>query len=455
MKESKQLLTEGSVPKKMLCFAIPIFFSNLFQQLYNAVDSLIVGNFIGGEALAAVGSSASLIMLLIGFINGVSLGAGVLIARLFGAQDERGLERAVHTTVALGLAAGAVLTVLGVVLSPQILRWMGTPEDVLPSSVLYFRVYFMGSLAVVLYNLGASILQSVGDSRSPMKYLIAASLTNVVLDLLFVAVLDLGVASAALATILSQSLSAFLAFRKLMRTQGAWRVIPRQVRFDRSMLRQVVSLGVPSGVQNSVISLANVIVQANINAFGSAAMAGCGAYSKIEGFAFLPVTCFALALSTFVSQNIGAGKYDRVKSGIRFGLVCSPLLAELIGVVIFAFAPALIAAFNNQPEVVAYGVADARTISLFYCLLAFSHCCAGVMRGMGRPIVPMTVMLAVWCVFRIAYITTAIHFIPDIRVVYWAYPLTWSISSVLFALFVGRLHLPSVTMTHPITPEKR
>ena len=439
MKENQNLLTVGSVPKKILLFAIPIFLSNLFQQLYNAVDSLIVGTFVGEEALAAVGSSASLIMLLIGFVNGVSLGAGVLVARFFGAGDEEDMECAVHTTVALGLCAGVVLSVVGVVLSPQILRLMGTPENVMPNSVLYFRIYFAGALAVVLYNLGAAILQSVGDSRSPMKYLIAASLTNVVLDLLFVAVLHMGVGGAALATVASQSLSAFLAFRKLMRVHAGYRVRWRRVRFDRAMLRRVVSLGVPSGVQNCVISLANVIVQSNINAFGSSAMAGCGAYAKLEGFAFLPVTCFALALSTFVSQNLGAGRQDRVKAGVRFGLVCSPILAEGIGFLIFGFAPVLVGAFNNQPEVVSFGVTNARTVSLFYCLLAFSHCCAGILRGLGRPVVPMVIMLSVWCLFRITYITMTVRLIPDIRVVFWAYPITWTISSILFAVFVFRL----------------
>lgn len=439
MSSEKNLLTVGSVPKKMLFFTIPIFLSNLFQQLYNAVDSLIVGNFVGQEALAAVGSSASLIMLLVGFVNGVSLGAGVLVARFFGAGDEKEMERAVHTTIALGLCAGVVLTAAGIGLSPQILRLMGTPEDVMPNSVLYFRVYFGGVMAVVLYNLGAGILQSAGDSRSPMKYLVAASLTNVVLDLLFVAVLGMGVGGAGLATVLSQALSAFLVFRKLMRVDAGYRVRWRRVRFDREMLRRVVTLGVPSGVQNSVISLANVIVQSNINAFGSSAMAGCGAYSKLEGFAFLPVTCFSLALSTFVSQNLGAGRQDRVKSGVRFGLLCSPILAEGIGVLIFAFAPFLIGLFNGEPEVVAFGVSDARTVALFYCLLAFSHCCAGILRGYGRPVVPMAIMLAVWCVFRITYITVTVRLIPDIRVVFWAYPITWTISSILFAAFVWRV----------------
>ena len=439
---SQHRLTTGSVPRRMLLFALPIFLSNLFQQLYNAVDSLIVGRFIGQQALAAVSSSSSLIMLLVGFINGVSLGAGVLIARYYGAEEEDQVERAVHTTLALGLAAGVALTVLGVALTPLILRWMGTPADVIHNSVLYFRVYFLGSAAVVLYNMGASILQSVGDSRSPMVYLIAASLTNVVLDLLFVAVFHWGVGSAALATILSQILSALLAFRRLARTRACYRVNWRRVRFEGPMLRQVVTLGIPSGVQNSVVSLANVIVQSNINAFGSFAMAGCGAYSKIEGFAFLPVTCFALALSTFVSQNIGAQRYDRVKAGMKFGLLCSPLLAEGIGVCIFFLSPQLISLFNDHPEVIAFGVNYAHTVALFYFLLAFSHCCAGILRGMGRPIVPMAIMLTVWCALRITYITLTARLIPSIQVVYWAYPLTWTISSVLFALFLSRLRFP-------------
>ena len=426
----------------MLTFALPIFLSNLFQQLYNAVDSLIVGKFIGQQALAAVSSSGSLIMLLVGFINGLSMGAGVLIARYYGAQDDSHVERAVHTTVALGVAAGGILTVLGVILTPQILRWIGTPSDVIDNSILYFRIYFLGSSAVVLYNMAASILQSVGDSRSPMKYLIAASLTNVALDLLFVAVFRMGVGSAALATILSQILSAGLALVRLTRTERSYRICWRRVRFEGDMLRQVVTLGVPSGVQNSVISLANVIVQANINAFGSAAMAGCGAYSKIEGFAFLPVSCFALALSTFVSQNIGARRYDRVRAGMKFGLLCSPILAECIGVGIFFLSPVLIAAFNNQPEVVAFGVNYAHTVSLFYFLLAFSHCCAGILRGMGRPIVPMAIMLSVWCALRITYITLTVRVIPQIQVVYWAYPLTWGISSLLFLFCLTRLRFP-------------
>ncbi len=442
MKQSVSL-TDGSVARGMLVFAIPIFFSNLFQQLYNAVDSLIVGNFLGGEALAAVGSSGSLIFLLTGFFNGVSLGAGVLVARYYGAGDEKSLHRVVHTTVALGLAAGAVLTVLGVLLTPQILRWMGTPQEVLVNSIIYFRVYSFGSMSVVMYNMGASILQSVGDSRSPMRYLITASVVNVVLDLLFIAGFGMGVGAAALATILSQTVSAILAFRRLSMTTEAYGVRWKEVRFHGPTLRAVVIQGVPSGVQNSVISLSNVIVQANINSFGAQAMAGCGAYSKVEGFAFLPVTCFAMALATFVSQNIGARKMERVHRGMRFGIATSVLLAEGVGVIMFLLAPILIAAFNSEPEVVAFGVQQARTVSLLYFLMAFSHCCAGILRGLGRPMVPMMIMLAIWCALRIVYITITLRLIPQIEVIFVAYPLTWAISSVLFAWYLTHCPMPS------------
>ena len=319
--------------------------------------------------------------------------------------------------------------------------------------MIYFRVYFLGCIAVILYNVGASILQSVGDSKSPMYYLIAASILNVVLDLLFIAVFHMGVGSAAFATILSQTLSAVLAFRKLGRATEAYRVQWRKVRFHRSTLRAVVTQGVPSGVQNSVISLANVIVQANINAFGADAMAGCGAYSKIEGFAFLPVTCFSMALATFVSQNIGAGRLDRVRKGMRFGVITSPLLAECIGVAIFLLSPLLVAAFNNEPEVIAFGVRQARTASMFYCLLAFSHCCAGILRGLGRPVVPMGVMLAVWCALRICYITVAVRLVPDIGVIFWAYPLTWCISSLLFAWYLLHCPMPTPGRRRPEHPQ--
>lgn len=429
------MLTEGSIWKKIIIFAFPLFLGNVFQQLYNIADSLIVGNFIDSDALAAVSSSGSVIFLLVGFFSGISVGAGVVISRYFGAKDHEKLERAIHTTVAFGVAAGILMTVIGILLTPQILRWMDTPADVLPNSILYFRVYFCGSLAFVLYNVFVGILQAVGDSRRPLIYLIISSLTNVVLDLLFVAVFHWGVGSAALATIISQFISATLCLIRLLRTKEVYRVHLKRVRFDLFMLRQIIHNGLPTGMQNSIIAFANIVVQSNINAFGKMAVAGCGSYSKIEGFGFLPINCFAMALTTFISQNLGAKQYDRAKKGARFGILCSVILAELIGICIYVFSPTLVAAFNSDPQVVAYGVIQAHTVTLFYCLLAYSHCLAGIFRGAGRSIIPMIVMLVCWCVIRVSYITIIVRFIPVINVIFWAYPLTWTLSSIIFTIF--------------------
>lgn len=433
--QTKTLMTEGSIWKKIIAFAIPLFLGNLFQQLYNTADSLIVGNFLGSNALAAVSSSGNLIFLMVGFFNGIAMGAGVVIARYYGARDIDRVQKALHTTIAFGITAGILLTVIGVVMAPIILVWMGTPEDVLPNSVVYFRIYFCGSLAFVLYNIFVGILQSIGDSRRPLIYLIISSAVNVVLDLLFVAVFHFGVGSAALATIISQFVSAILCLRHLLKAPADYRVSLKKIRFHMPLLRQIISNGLPAGVQNSIIAFANVVVQSNINSFGKMAVAGCGAYSKIEGFGFLPITCFALSLTTFVSQNLGAKQYERAKKGARFGILCSIIMAEIVGIVINVFAPTLIAAFNNDPQVVAFGTTQARTVTLFYFLLAFSHCIAGILRGAGKSTVPMFVMLCCWCIIRVTYITVIVHFIPVINVIFWAYPLTWTLSSIVFLIY--------------------
>lgn len=434
MKKESNLLT-GSIWRGIVVFAIPLFMGNLFQQLYNMVDSLIVGNFLGSEALAAVSSSGSLIFLLVGFINGTATGAGVIISRYFGAGDDESLKRAVHTDIAFGLAAGLLLTAVGILFAPQILVWMGTPAEVLPDSVAYFRVYFGGSIAFVMYNICMGILQAVGDSKHPLYYLMISSFVNVILDFVFVGAFGLGVWSAALATALSQAVSALLCFWRLVRKKEVYQVRIKEIRFHTDMLSQILRLGLPSGLQNSIISIANIVVQSNINAFGVLAMAGCGVYAKIEGFTFLPINCFAMALTTFVSQNLGAMQYDRAKKGAVFGIFCSVTLAELVGVVVYQFMPYFTVLFDDTPGVVDIASRQAHIEALFYCFLAFSHCIAGIMRGAGKSAVPMFVMLAAWCLIRITYITITVHFIPKIEVVFWAYPLTWSISSVIFLLY--------------------
>lgn len=428
-------LLEGPIWKGIVSFAIPLFLGNLFQQLYNTVDSLIVGNFLGSDALAAVSSSGSLIFLLVGFFNGIAMGAGVVISKYFGAKDYENLKKAVHTDVAFGLAAGVILTVIGMLLAPQILVLMGTPKTVLPNSIVYFRTYFAGSLAFVMYNIVMGILQAVGDSKHPLYYLILSSVVNVALDLLFVGVFHLGVGAAAAATAISQAASAFLCFIRLVRTKDVYQVNIREIRFHPHILKQIIHIGLPSGLQNSLISIGNIVVQTNINKFGVMAVAACGVYSKIEGFAFLPITCFAMSLTTFIGQNLGARQYDRAKKGARFAIICSVSLAELVGVIVFCLMPYFAAAFDNTPEVVAIATRQAHTEALFFFLLSFSHCIAGIMRGAGKSTVPMFTMLASWCIIRITYITITVHFIPKIQVIFWAYPLTWSISSVIFLIY--------------------
>ena len=434
--KSEVNLTEGSIAKNIIKFARPMFIGNLFQQLYNVADSLVVGNFLGSDALAAVTSTGSLIFLLVGFFNGTAMGAGVIIARFFGAKDHENVKKAIHTDLAFGILCGAIMTLVGVIFAPQILTLMDTPEDVFVQSVLYIRIYFLGSIAVVLYNVCMGIMQAVGDSRHPLYYLIFSSVVNILLDLLFNGVFKLGVEYAALATIISQLLATLMCLWRLTGKSQTYRVELRKIGFDKGLLKQIVGIGLPSGLQNSIISIANVVIQANINAFGSAAMAGCGAYFKIEGFVFLPITCFSMALTTFIGQNLGAKQYDRAKKGAAFGIFCSITLAEVIGILVYFFMPRLILLFNAEADVVNYGILQAHTESLFYFLLAFSHTVAGIMRGAGKSTVPMFVMLGCWCIFRITYVTIITSIIPTIQVVFWAYPITWSLSSVVFLIYL-------------------
>ena len=429
-------MTDGAIWKRILVFAIPIFWGNLFQQLYNTADTLIVGNFIGSDALAAVSSSGSLIQLLVGFFQGVFIGAGVIISRYYGAKDNKTVKDAVHTTVAMGLIFGVALTFIGILVAPLILQVMGTPAEVMPNSIAYFRIYFAGSLGFIMYNCCVGILQAVGDSKHPLIYLVISSVVNIGLDLLFIVVLDFGVGSAAAATVISQVLSAVLCLQRLIRkSPPEIRLELKKIRIHRILFGKVLKNGIPSGVQNSIISIANVFVQSNINAFGALAVAGCGAYMKIQGFAFLPVICFTMAMSTFVSQNLGAQEYERVKKGARFGLICCCLIAEFIGIITHIFGPGLMSLFSADPAVIQYGVEYCRCNGIFFFLLAFSHGMASVFRGAGKAIVPMFVMMICWCGIRVSYIALTVRVIPDIHVVFWAYPLTWALSAIVFLIY--------------------
>lgn len=435
MRKITEPMTSGVIWKRMTFFALPILLGNLFQQMYNTVDSLIVGNYLGSSSLAAVSSSGSLIFMLIGFLSGISSGAGVVVARLFGAKDIKTLQKAIHTTVAFGLVAGVLMTVLGIWLSPYILLWMDTPKSVMPESLSYLQVYFLGSLFFVMYNIFVGILQAVGNSKYPLYYLIVSSVINLVLDIVFIHNFHTGVWGAALATVISQVFSAGLCFLQLTKTNEVYRLQIKEIAFDRKLLGEIIKIGLPSGFQNSIIAFANVVVQSNVNAFGEMAMAGYGAYSKVEGFAFLPINSFTMALTTFVGQNLGAKQYERAQKGVRFGTLVAVLLAELIGVVVFIFAPQFIAAFDPTAQVVQFGIEKARTAALFYCLLAYAHSIAAVLRGAGKALVSMIIMLAFWCVVRVTFLTITIPITHSIQMVYWVYPLTWALSSIAFTIY--------------------
>ena len=426
------VLTEGTVWKRMIAFAFPLFLGQLFQQLYHTADTMIVGRGLGKHALAAVGSTGSLMFLIIGFFNGLGIGAGVVTARYFGAKRVDELKKSIHTSIVMGLLGSALITVIGVTLTPVFLRWMRTPDDTLPLATAYLRVIFSGVSATVMYNIFAGILQAVGDSRHPLYYLITSSLVNVVLDILFVIVMGGGVEMAALATVLSQLTSAVLSLVRLMKkSPPEYTVTLRELRIDRPTLRLILKNGVPTGIQNSINSLANVIVQSNINVFGSTVMAGVSAFSSLEGFAFLPIGSISMTLSTFVSQNIGAQKYDRVKEGARFGVIAAPLLSEAIGLIMTLIMPFLISLFDSDPGTIAAGVARGRICAPLFILCAFTHSVSGILRGAGKSAFPMYVILSCWCVLRVTYITVVVQFVNDVTAVHWAFPLTWFFSAVI------------------------
>ena len=430
-------LTGGSIPKGIISFAVPVFLGQLLQQLYNMADAWVVGNFADIDAFAAVSSSGSLIFFITGFFSGIAIGGGVVISRYVGAKDEEMISRSIHTNFLFGILASVGATVVGLLLVPHLLVWMKVPESVVTNSYTYFSIYFAGVSTVIMYNVGMSILRALGDSIHPLYYLAFSSVTNVILDLLFVAVFQWGVAGAAIATVISQGLSAVLCIIQMCRLKDeTTRLCFRKIRFHKKIMLEVIRQGLPTGIQNSVISIGNMVVQTNINSFGAFAMSGHGAYAKIEGLVFMPITSMSMTLPTFISQNLGAGKLDRAKKGARFGILSGMLMAEAVGVLCYFFSADALRFFVDTPEAIAFGKIHASIVSLFFCLLAFSHCAAGVLRGCGKAIVPMITMLAFWCGVRILYVTQTIKFIPRFEVISWAYPLTWTLSSIVFLLFL-------------------
>ena len=431
-------MTEGSIWKKMLFYSIPLILGNLFQQLYNTVDSIIVGNYIGSEALAAVGSSGSIINLLISFCIGASAGAGVVISQFFGAQDKQGVKKAVHTTLAVALVAGLVMTFVGILLVPVLLRAMGTPYEVLDQAIIYLQVYFGGIFFSVIYNMSAGILNAVGNSRRSLIYLMIAAISNIFLDLLFVVVLKMGIVGVALATDISQLISCVCILLFLTRCGEIYQVRLRDIRFYDHLLSKIIKIGLPTGIQNIVISFSNVIVQSSVNSFGAVVMAGFAAYVKVDGFNILPVLSFSMAATTFTGQNIGAGRYDRVKKGLYVSAGMVILYTVVTGALLLLFASPVIGVFTGDADVVAYGVYIMKYFCPFYWSLALLHVISGTIRGTGKTLQPMLIILFSLCVFRVIWIGIAMSIAHELSLLMVVYPLSWMVGLALILIYAWK-----------------
>lgn len=434
-KSKNNLMTEGNILKQIILFSIPLILGNFLQQMYNTVDSIIVGNYIGSNALAAVGSSTSLIALLIGFSQGIAVGAGVVISQLLGAKNKKDAKIAIHTALSLSIILGLILTIVGIFLSPQILRWMKTPSEVMIESISYLRIYFVGVIFNIIYSMSAGILNASGNSKIPLIYLGIASVTNIVLDLILIVTLNMGVEGAAIATDISQVVSCLLALLFLIRVNADYKVSLREIRIHKNMATRIIKIGLPTGIQNMVISFSNVLVQSSVNVFGAKAIAGFGAYMKIDGFNILPVLSFSMAITTFAGQNYGAGNFNRIKKGMWLTLIIGFAYTIFTSIFLLTFSNQVIGLFTKDIQVIEYGILAMKYFCPFYFLLSILYGLAGTIRGVGKPIPPMLVLLTSLCLFRIIWIQFILPLFSNITSIFMLYPVSWTLGVTLMVIY--------------------
>lgn len=434
--EAGNRITEGVIWKQLLLFFFPILLGTFFQQLYNAADAMIVGRFVGKEALSAVGGgTGTIIQVLVGFFVGLSSGATVVISQYYGAKRAEMVEYAVHTAVAFSLAAGALMMIAGIVAAPAVLEAMDTPADVLEPSIIYIRIYFAGLIGNLIYNMGSGILRAVGDSKRPLYFLIASCMTNIVLDLLFVVVFHMGVAGAAAATIISQALSAALVIWVLMRTRDMYRLELKKIRFDGRMFARIIRIGLPAGLQSIMYSLSNLMIQASVNALGTDTVAAWTAYSKIDSVYWMIINAFGIAATTFVGQNFGAGKKDRVRKGIRVCMGLSFGSTIILSFLLYTVGGSFYSLFTADAAVTEIGVEMLKFLAPFYFTYVSIEILSGALRGVGDCWVPMLMSCIGVCVLRILWIVAVVPLRRDIYNIMFSYPLTWTVTSVLFVLY--------------------
>lgn len=437
-KSENSLMTEGSIWKKILFFSIPLILGNLLQQMYNTVDSIIVGNYVGSNALAAVGASTFIINLLIAFSMGISTGAGVVVAQCFGAGKKQRVHLSVHTAIAISIILGLILSLIGVIYTPQILVWMGTPEEIMGDSVTYLKVYSAGLIFSVIYNMGAGILNAVGNSKQPLIYLGIASFLNIILDLFFIDKLKMGIIGAAIATDISQITACFLILFFLIKVPESYQLNLKKIKINGGIASRILKISFPAGIQNTVISFSNVLVQSSINIFGAKAIAGVGAYMKIDGFNILPVLSFSLAMTTFTGQNFGAGKIDRIKKGIKVTIAMGMIYSALTGVLLLFFSESFLRIFTSDREIIRYGVEAMKYFCPFYFLLSLMQILAGVIRGTGKTVPPMIILLIAMCIFRIIWLQFILPRYFIIETIYALYPASWFLGTVLMFLYIWK-----------------
>lgn len=455
LRQREVRMTEGSIVRHLIMFALPLMAGNLFQQLYNTVDTWVVGNYVSNEAFSAVGSVGPIINMLIGFFIGLSNGAGVVIAQYFGAKREQEVHDTIHTAFVMTLILAVVFTFVGINIIPFALDFMNTPLEVIPESTAYLKIYFSGIVGMMLYNIGTGVLNAVGDTRRPFIFLVISAVTNTILDLLFVLGFGMGVEGVALATVIAQCFSATLVIITLMRSTSCIRLIPKDLRLHFSMLSKIVKVGFPAAIQSAVTSFSNVFVQSYINSFGADCMSGWTAYNKLDQLILLPMQSLALASTTFVGQNLGVNNVSRAKKGVRTALSISVVTTVVMTIPVMFFAPQLVSFFNSKPEVVAYGAMLLRWMSPFYVLCCVNQIYAGALRGSGNGRVPMVIMLFSFVLFRQCYLYIMANFISNTIIpIAMGYPMGWLVCSALLLVYFNKVPLGGYRLVDDEEPAK-
>lgn len=429
------LMTQGNIWKLLITFSIPLIIGNLLQQMYNTADSIIVGNFVGSNGLAAVGSGTALINLIIAFAQGAAVGAGVVVSQYIGADKKDKIKISVHTSICISIILGLILSLLGIFASPSLLIMMKTPKVVLKSSILYLQIYCGGLIFNVIYNMATGILNAAGNSKKPLVYLAIASFTNIILDLLFIKIFKLGVMGAAIATDISQAISCILAIGYLLKVKSDYKLYIKDLKINKETAVKIIKIGLPTAIQNMVISFSNVLVQSSVNAYGATAMAGYAAYLKIDGFNILPVLSISMAVTTFTGQNVGANRLDRVKKGMYSSLIMVLVYTAFIGAVLLIFSHQVLGLFTHSAHVITYGQLVMKYFCPYYFLLGILNVLAGTVRGAGKGIPPMIILLFSMCIFRILWIKIALPFYSSIDGVFILYPISWLVGAILMIFY--------------------